>query len=269
MRFLAGLLLFSLAAPAQTPSPEVETALRARVNEFYSHYVDSTFRKAFDMVAEDSKDFFFAAEKSAFQSFKIENIQYSDGFTKAQVLLTYQKMWRIKPQFPETQVTVPMNTNWKIEDGKWMWYHVEAKSAWITPMGASDLSTLKPNAAAPKRPDLSAGAMQAAAAQIMKQTSVDKNEVTLALDRASSDQVALHNGANGYVQVELSGGESIPGFSATLDKAQLGPNEDAVLKLHYEPAGKAAPSPTMLRLVVQPFNQVFPVAVKFGAPAKP
>ena len=90
MRFQAAILLLPLAAFAQTPPPDVDQALRARVTEFFQAHVDGAFRKAFEIVAEDTKDYYFATEKVRFKSFKIVDIKYSDNFTKAVVNLNHQ-----------------------------------------------------------------------------------------------------------------------------------------------------------------------------------
>ena len=43
--------------------PEVDEALRARITRFYQAFIDGKFRLADALVADDSKDVFFAAEK--------------------------------------------------------------------------------------------------------------------------------------------------------------------------------------------------------------
>jgi hypothetical protein len=47
----------------QTPAEQADVALRARVTEFLQYHVDGNFRKAYDMVAEDTKDDYFASGK--------------------------------------------------------------------------------------------------------------------------------------------------------------------------------------------------------------
>src|SRR5579864_740686 len=57
-----------LAFGQPSPPPGIEDALRARVTEFFQYHVDGNFRKAYDMVAEDTKDFYFKALKIQFKS---------------------------------------------------------------------------------------------------------------------------------------------------------------------------------------------------------
>ena len=126
MLFRSALILLPIAAlaqPAQDPPPEVDQALRARVTEFFNDHVEGAagFRKAMDLVAEDTKDYYFSALKIQFKSFKIDSIFYSDHFTRAIVTLSGKRMFRVSPQFPETEISQPMSTTWKIENGKWCW----------------------------------------------------------------------------------------------------------------------------------------------------
>src|ERR1700733_15530283 len=76
----------------QAPSPEADQALRERVSEFFQDHVDGKFIKAFDLVAEDTKEYFFSAQKSKLLSFKIDTIEYSENSTKADVRLTTERM---------------------------------------------------------------------------------------------------------------------------------------------------------------------------------
>ncbi len=94
MLFRAAFVLLPVVAFAQTPPPEVDEALRARVTEFFQYHVDANFRKAYELVAEDTKEQYFGAQKWQFKSFKIDSIKYSDNFTKAEVQVTGQRMWR-------------------------------------------------------------------------------------------------------------------------------------------------------------------------------
>src|ERR1700724_3603210 len=65
--------------------PEVDEALRARVAKFYQAHVDGKPRRAEELVAEDTKDYFYTARKPQYLSFQIIKIDYTDTFTKATV----------------------------------------------------------------------------------------------------------------------------------------------------------------------------------------
>jgi hypothetical protein len=265
MRAPLSLVLFPLLAMAQAPPPEVDQTLRARVTEFYQDHVDGSFRKAFDLVADDSKDFYFGANKTQFKSFHIDNIDYKDTFTKAIVTLTVQRTMNIQNQ----QISIPSTgpTSWKIENGKWVWYNDPGESQ-TTPMGPSDPSAIKPNpdgtVTLPKK--LTPEMIEAAAKRIVgqQQSSISKSEVTLPAGVASSEQVIFHNGAPGAVQATLEVSPELKGFRAELDKTSVNAGENAVLNIGYQPEGQPPATEVAVRLKVSPFNQMFTVNVKFA-----
>ena len=80
MKWLATAVWCS-AVFAQTPTdvfhkapPHVDEALRTRVSQFLQAHVDGKFRNAIDLVADNSKDFYFAMEKRKYLSFEIVKI---------------------------------------------------------------------------------------------------------------------------------------------------------------------------------------------------
>jgi len=266
------LFLLPLAALAQEPPAQVDQALRARVTEFFQDFVDSKYAKAFDLVAEQTRDEYFASSKANLKDFKIDEIIYSRDFTRATVNLTVKHLWRVQSQ--EAIAVVPMSTTWKIENDKWVWYHEVQPGTFVTPMGPSDVEMVmrKPDGTISGLPkEITPEAVSAAAQKILQQSSVDKSQVTLPSDKPSSEHVIFHNGAQGSVGLELTGVPKIPGFSAKLDKAGLNFGEDAVLQIDYQPASDqdedAVPPPATLFLTVAPFNQRFQVQVTFQARA--
>src|SRR5580692_4431046 len=100
---------FAATGFSQTPPPEVDKALRTRVNDFFQCHVDGNFRKAYEMVAEDTKDYYFAVMKIRLKSFQLTSVKYSDDFKKATVDLNTDQEIR-RPEFPGTIVPVPMTT---------------------------------------------------------------------------------------------------------------------------------------------------------------
>jgi hypothetical protein len=258
-----------MAFGQQTPPPEVEQALRARVTEFLQYHVDGNFRKAYDMVAEDTKDHYFNTGKVQLRGFKIDDIRFTDNFTKASVTATMSKTVTVVGQ--EIPVSTPSTITWKIENGKWVWY--EEPKPPSTPLG---LAFPTPPATAPAKgagnadpalpKDFNDQTIAAAARSILQQISVDKKEITLAADKTSEDRVVFHNGMPGSVQVELTA-PSIPGFSAKLEQSTVRAAGDAPVVFRYDPTGQTArPDPINVQLMVQPLNQVFVIRVNFAAP---
>jgi hypothetical protein len=269
MLLRATFFLLPLIAFAQAPPPEVDQALRARVNEFFQDHVDGDFRKAYNLVAEDTKEFYFSAQKNKLNSFQIDSIDYSDDFTRADVQLTCQRMWKLSAQFKDVLVTVPMRTTWKLEDGKWFYSH-DPRAETLFP-GTESKTPQAANAGdvvETKPPDLSEKGLAARTATILNQSSVDKSQVVLASDKASSDQVVFHNGYPGWVQVAVDPGPKVAGFSASVDKINLNSGEEAVLKISYDPNDAPAPATRVVKLTVLPFNRTFSIAVGFEATKK-
>src|ERR1035438_7631535 len=77
------------------PPKEVDAALRARVQEFFDLHVKGQFRKAEELVAGDTKDFFYSGNKPKYVSFEISRIDYSADFTRAKVLVMCEQYIKI------------------------------------------------------------------------------------------------------------------------------------------------------------------------------
>ena len=275
MRLGAAALILSFAAFAQAPPPSVDEALRARVNEFYGYHVTGDFEKAWPMVADDTKKEYFTAQKLKYEAFKIDSIKYTDNFTKAVVTLTVTERRRMGPQMPELSMVHPSTVTWKIENEKWCWYN-DHSTNWILPMGPSDPSktteatrsgtqtqgTQNPGGVTPEK-------LQTLAASILGQSALDKTELTLPLNKESSEEVVFHNGQGGSVKLALMPANLPPGMSAALDKTDIEANGNAKLKVAYKPVRQresaAVPADVTLNLVMEPFSRMFPVRVRFAA----
>ena len=266
-----------IAFGQQNPPPEVDQALRARVTQFLQYHVEGNFRKAYDMVAEDTQEEYFNMGKAQLQGFKIDDVKFTDNFTKASVTATMSKMINVVGQ--EFPMSAPSTTTWKIEGGKWVWYN-ETKPAWTTPLGPASAPAAAPksnNAADLVLPkEFDDKTIAAAARDILQQVNVDKKEVTLAADQRSEAKVIFHNGMTGSVKLELYAPE-IPGFTATLEQSTVRAAGDVSLVFRYQPGEQTnrrnsagnpvAPDPISVQLTVQPLNQVFMIRVNFAAPS--
>ncbi len=270
MRYVAALMLTSFAAFGQAPPPEVDQALRARVNEFFGYHVSGKFMKAYDLVAEDTKEYYFAVQKRLYISYTIGDITYSDNFTKATVNVVGKTKMRPRPEFPEIIMDQPMNTTWKIENGKWVWY-VSMKVDCPTPMscgpdGKPRVPTPAPpvDPTAPKMPDVSAKTLHDETEQILKASKVDKPVVAMSSTSATTEQVVFHNGQPGYVRVSVFSEPKVEGFTASIEKSDLKGGEDLTVNLRYEPTSVQPPLALTVKLYVEPLGQVFPIVVKFA-----
>jgi hypothetical protein len=257
-------ILLPLAVFAQTVPPEVDQALHARVSEFMQYHVEGKFTKAFEYVAEDTKEYYFNTQKLQYISFEIGDVTYSDNFTKATVNAMVEHTWAIQGQ--KIKVKTPQVTTWILENGKWVW-HYDPHAMPETPMGRSAPFNGDPGAAPPPPKVLTQAEIDKRAEEILKGSSVDKTEVTLASDKTSSDQIVFHNGFPGSVKVYLDPGAKLEGFSAELEKSDLNMGQDAVVKVRYEPVSPEMKPARLLRIMVLPFNQVLEVRVKFAPSA--
>ncbi|HTP85522.1 MAG TPA: hypothetical protein VMJ34_01175 [Bryobacteraceae bacterium] len=116
---------FAQAPAAVMPPPGVEEALRQRVRPFYEAHVDSKYRKAYDVVADDSKDAFLVANKVHYDGFEVQKIAFKDNFTEAVVTTQYLTTMRFfSVAAPEKNVE---ESRWKLMDGQWYWYSPAAE----------------------------------------------------------------------------------------------------------------------------------------------
>ena len=263
----AGLLLqvHVWAAGAPKVPEKVDKALRARVNEFFQYHVDGSFRKAMDIVADDTKEEYFASGKMRLKSFTLDDIKYDDKFNKAVVTTTVVRDWEFRLQV--NTVTLPMTTTWRLEKGKWVWYH-DLTGAWLTPMGASDYAAIKRNPDGTiTLPKINADTVMAEGQKIMKVSGPDKSEVRFISGKPGSDKVTFRNGAPGSIRLEMLQMPPIPGLAYKFDKMDLGAGESSVLTVEYQPQdGQQMPRETKILFDVVPFNATNTITVHFDPP---
>ena len=249
---------------------EVDQALRDRVNEFFQYHVDGQLLKAFDIVADDTRDEYFAAAKMKILDFKIDSIKYSEDLQNALVTLTVKRVWGFQGR--ETDVTIPMVTTWKLEDGLWKWYHDQGRDS-ITPMGVSNrenmpvLITQNEDGSINLPKDFGPDVLAAAVSEIMQKTEVDKTEITLSPNEASEDSFVLHNSNPGSLGVEIGSYPDKPGLTIQADRPMVNANEDIVITVRYEPPADLkdgdAPKSFAFNVGTVPLNQTFRLNVRF------
>jgi hypothetical protein len=231
------------------PPADVDRALRARISEFYQDHVDGKFRLADALVAEDTKDFFYASNKPKYLSFEIQRIDYSEGFTRAKATILCEQ-YVMMPGFTDKPLKVPTPSTWKLVDGQWYWY-VDQDALRQTPFGPMQPGPASPGGAPPRLPAIPSGKDLAF---IFSQVKADKPAVSLKL--GEPEQVTITNGAQGQVTLSLTG--TLPGIDVKLDRMNLGSGEKAVVTLR---AGNNA-KPGVLSLRVEQTNQVIPIQVR-------
>jgi len=250
-RAFAFLLLVS-AMRAQPP--DVDQALRDRITKFYQAHVDrKLIRQADQYVAEDTKDFFFESNKPTYLEFRIDKIDYSDDFTKAKAIVAC-KMIVPMPGFTDSPMTVPAPSTWKIENGQWVWY-VDQKIGRETPFGR-----MKPVEGAPSSGSLPSLASGPDIQALWKSVRADKSSVALSASQASSGEVTISSKMPGSVSLRLDYTKT-PGLDVALDRTELKTGEQAKMSLRFQPQTKPSAKTVVVRVIVQPTNQMIPIEV--------
>jgi hypothetical protein len=256
--FAALLLVATLGAQNQPglfdkPPAGVEEALRDRISKFYQAHVDRKYRLADQYVAEESKDFFFAAHKPACLSFKIDRIIYSENYTKAKaVILCKQRV--MMPGFPTAPMDVPMPDTWRVEKGEWFWYLDQSQGV-PTPMGYSKANRDdgKSEGAAPPSP--------ATIENMLKGVQAERNVVEFKASEAATTEVAISNSLPGSVTLKIDANKT-PGLTAELDHAELkGGGQKSTLTLRFAPKPGQGRSSSTLMITVQPLGIVVPIRI--------
>jgi hypothetical protein len=234
--------------------PAIDSALRERVQHFYQAFVDAKFRRADEVVHEDSKDFFFTARKQQYKAFSITSVTYRNNFQEAEVM-TLVDADMPTPMTGPLAMKLPMTTQWKLDQGKWWWYVKE--EVINTPFGQYKRD---PNAPVAQKPPTEGERLNpfAQAAQMKVQPS----PVILEAGNSWKSVAKLANTLSGSVELEMELAPEARGLNARLSKSSLGVGEAAEITLEYKPAsGEAAKSAT-LHVLVKPLGRKVPVLVE-------
>jgi hypothetical protein len=254
---IALLLLFAALAGAQDnpfnkPPADVDAALRARIREFYDLHVQGKFRQADELVAEDTKDYYFNSGKPKYLSYQISRIDYFDNFTKAKAVILCE-MFIMMPGFNDKPVKMPTPSAWKLVNGKWYWY-VDQEALRNSPFGGKWVPGPVPKPGEPSTPMPNLGALNMSPDFLFKQIQPDKQDV--ALTPGESAEVVISNSAPGTMRVTVWGAPA--GVSAELDKNDIGASQTARLLIKTNKDSK----PGTVTLAVEQTGQVIPIQVK-------
>jgi hypothetical protein len=235
--------------PFDKPPADVDDALRTRVTQFYRYHVDGKLRQAEQLVAEDAKDDFYAAAKPNIKDFRIDQIAYSENYTKAKVTMVGKAMVSFMGMAAPQLMDMPFPSYWKLEGGKWcFYYYVDPER--MTPFGKQKAPSKDGKASGPpafKPADLST---------ISQGVKPDRTAVKLG---DTEEKVELTNRLPGVVTLSLSEKQYV-GIEAKLDKTELKSGETATLTI--QPRSAVGRPRTMVGVIVQPSNQYIQVEVK-------
>lgn len=252
-------------SPGPQPPPEVDAALRSRIKQFYQAHVDGKYRLADAVVAEESKDAFFAAAKPRYLGFEIIRINYSDDFKRADAVISCDSDWYI--QGNKMKVKLASTSRWKIIDGQWYWYVSQETSEAKTPFGTMHYNTAESGESkAPVPVPALPGDPRVLAQKILEQVRAEKKELLLSSYEPSKGDVKIINGMQGTISIRADIDGKFPGLTFTLDKSELRAGESATLTIVYEPKDRTAKPALTARIYVEPTGQILPVALTFDIP---
>lgn len=270
--FVACLFLTTaFMAPGQTAKelldkapPAIDNALRERVKLFYDAHVEGKFRRADEVVAEDSKDDFFEAQKKRYRGFEISRIGYEPDFTKAKVLCLIDTDMVIPPG-GLMAVKVPMQTHWRMENGNWFWYvPAEMRNSSESPFGKMTSSPMVPGAT-PAPPSIAGVTVES----VMQSIRLDRNRVDLGPSGTLEDTVEIANSMAGWIELQPQP-LAVPGLTMSLDKKKLGGGEKARWTFRFDPsaaAGVVIANPVVAEILVQPTGRLLRVRLTLEVPA--
>ncbi|HEX3879156.1 MAG TPA: hypothetical protein VHW24_19365 [Bryobacteraceae bacterium] len=254
--FRIALLAFTVASAfAQDASglfnrapKKVDDALRTRIKEFYDLSQAGEYRKAEQLVAEDTKDYFYEHNKPTVLSYEIGKIEYSDGYTKAKAIVTEERRVPV-PGFTDKPIKIPVPTTWKIDGGKWCWY-IAASARNQLPMGTIQTEKAMPGAPSPGGVPTT---VPTSVDQFMNLVHADKSKLTL--KPGESGQITIENQTQGSVTLSIP--TKPTGVEATFDHATVNSGQKAVLTVK---AGDAAANGSFT-VMVAPFGKTMPIEV--------
>lgn len=222
--------------------------------------IDHSYSKAYVFVAGDTQDWYLSSGKPQYTKFKIESIEYADGFQKAIVKSRVDRVLSMNGRELTTELVV--SDLWKMVDGKWMWYH--DTDILETPFGPVKIDRTLPPAgggggAVPK--DVSPEAVTKVAGNLKVEASTDKQELVFEEGRASDEEIVFHNGLNGVVRVEADIVGDYRAYSVEPNDVQVPAGADLRLSVRYKPI--VNPVEASLRLTVAPFNRTLSIPLKY------
>jgi len=247
--------------PSSQAPPEVDAALRSRVSQFFQAHVDGKYRVADQVVAEESKDAYFAMAKPKFESFEIINVEYSDNFSKADVLVGAKGVMTFHRN--AIPVTMPKRTAWKLIDGQWFWYVPAPTGETQTAFGVMHTSPRTGDGSAPRR-GLIPGDPKVLAEQILTGVKTDTNAVELPCSPSGQATVTIRNESPGTVNLSVRADNTFAGLVLDLDpKSVAAAGGTATLTVKCDAKDQAAHAPLTAQILVDPTGQVLDVKVTF------
>ena len=215
--------------------------------------VQKKYREAERLVAPESRDTYYAQEKSVIKDYAITGVNWEKDFQKAEVQLTSQVTVR-HAMMGQFDVRVPFASHWMLENGHWMWYIPTVYSR-ETPFGTMKVDQ---NAAQQSGMDLQAMVAKGPdAAKVQEGVKVDKNRITIPEGVGNKGTVTVENTLPGVVRIYTQIISTV-NLEATLSQTHLGLGDKATLTIRrFDKPVKGS----VVYVRVDPTGQSIPVAV--------
>jgi hypothetical protein len=243
----------AITAWAQQTNPaaaKAEKALRARVEQFYQLQQDKKYRQAEELIASDTKDYYYSSAKADIRSFQIQKIELMDRNREARVTVKVGQVI-LFPGAGAQIMELPATTTWKLEKGKWSWY-VDREALKNTPFGRMK------GGDGPVADKLDRTGEAPSLAELMNQVMIDRASVELT-DKEPSQTVTITSNLPGLVELKLDPhAETIKGLTVEFSKTQLNQGEKSVISFR---AGQGARFSDVVRINALPMNKPFDVQV--------
>ncbi len=254
--FKAGLLAAMVwAGQAQSifrkAPPDVEEALLARVQQFYSLYEQAKFRQAEVVVAEESRDLYYGMSKVPIRGFHVENIEWADDFQSAKVLVSCRY---VTPRTATAEIYVPVTGNWTRRNGQWFLLIVPRTTSPWGPMRFDDPSKSKPEPF--QRPTVEAvttGGFRVVPEKLM---------FAGAGPGPVSRTVVISNNMPGPLRLEIED-TKLPGLALTLSDKTVPAKSQVTLQAKYNPEAGKLSGTHEIKISVQPINQSITIPLQF------
>jgi hypothetical protein len=244
-------LSLSLLLQAADPPAEVDIALRSRVTEFYQLLVAKKGRLAEELVASDTKDFYYNMAKPNILAFSIKTIQYAPDLKSAHVTLS-ATMIMMMGGAPPKGFDVPYGSDWKLDEGKWCMYVDQAKLL-ETPFGKVHVDSTTSS------DDVSKVIGRFSSAAIANGVHADPMHVPFDPANPKPQVVMLKNTLPGPVTIEpINPSEAL---KVEIAKPNLGADESTQVTI--TPVAGSADHPTEVTFRIGPLSQIIKIALDY------
>lgn len=269
--FTFALLAVSASAQSQPLTAgapeEIDSALRTRVESFYTHFQKGQFRQAEGFLDDESKDAFYGAKKDRILGFEVKTIKWADDFRSANVLVLCQT---IVPFLGSRPVAVPLAGDWRFNDDDWF-MHLEVKEA------TEDGETLLTQSTSPfgqmqfNQQVSAPGQFQAVqeaprptveSLKNMYQISTQMLRFPPKPDEPVTRSIMVKNSSRGKLKLEKYG-RDINGIEISIPKAEFDAGEEIEIQLTYDPKTSELSGRYRVDFMLMPISQMFEVFLDF------